>query len=154
KSVRAPEQYKQHMAMVDETTKAGIRACLMCSPNFHTSRFTMRNAQLFRGVPSWHSILLASNEEKLNAYRNPEVRRKMHREVVEWSTEVAPGVSNSLPRNWYDFVWLEKAVLPKNQSFEGKSVREFAAAQGKGIIDAFLDLTVEENLDTIFLRSS
>jgi N-acyl-D-amino-acid deacylase len=154
KSVRAPEQYKEHMALVDETTKAGIRASLMGTPNTHTTRFTMHNTQLFRGVPSWHPILLAWDDEKLKAYRDPEVRKKLHREVVEWATELSPGVANSLARNWYDFVWVDKTVLPKNRSSEGKSLRQLAELQGKGIIDAFLDLTVEENLDTIFLRGS
>src|ERR1700745_4179975 len=35
---------------------------------------------------------------------------------------------------------------------EGKTVGEIAKTQGKGIIDAFLDLTIEENLDTEFLH--
>jgi N-acyl-D-aspartate/D-glutamate deacylase len=42
--------------------------------------------------------------------------------------------------------------LPKNKVFEGKSVGQIAHMQGKGIIDAFLDLVVEENLDTEFLH--
>ncbi|MBV8578181.1 MAG: amidohydrolase family protein, partial [Acetobacteraceae bacterium] len=36
--------------------------------------------------------------------------------------------------------------------FEGKSVGQIAQMQGKGVIDAFLDLVVEENLDTEFLH--
>jgi N-acyl-D-aspartate/D-glutamate deacylase len=44
--------------------------------------------------------------------------------------------------------------LPKNKGFEGKSIREVAEAQGKGIIDAFMDLVVEENLDTVFLQGA
>jgi N-acyl-D-aspartate/D-glutamate deacylase len=48
-------------------------------------------------------------------------------------------------------MWVEQPVLAKNAHLQGKSIREFAAAQGKGIIDAFLDLVVEEHLDTVFL---
>src|SRR5262249_35632156 len=44
--------------------------------------------------------------------------------------------------------------LQKNKSVEGMSLRELAKARGKGIIDAFLDLVVEEKLDTSFLRAS
>ena len=49
-------------------------------------------------------------------------------------------------------MWVEEAVLPKNKALEGQSVRAIAEAQGKGIIDAFLDLVVEEHLDTVFLQ--
>jgi len=47
---------------------------------------------------------------------------------------------------------VQTAVLPKNKQFEGKTVGQIAQMQGKGIIDAFLDLAVEENLDTEFLH--
>ena len=139
------------MALVDETVKAGIRANPMCTPNSNTTRFTMRNTQAFRGVPTWHPILIASDEEKLRAYSDPEVRKKLHQEVVEWTVDI-PG--NTLGRRWYDYIWVDETVLPKNKSLEGKSLRELAEAQGKGIIDAFLDLVVEENLDTVFLQGA
>ena len=40
----------------------------------------------------------------------------------------------------------------EEQGPEGKTVGEIAKMQGKGIIDAFLDLAVEENLETAFLH--
>ena len=47
---------------------------------------------------------------------------------------------------------LQTAVLPKNKQYEGKTLGQIAKAQGKGIIDAFLDLAIEENLDTEWLH--
>ena len=76
-SVRQPEAWKQHMALVDETAKAGIRANPLCTPNSNTTRFTMRNTQAFRGIPTWHPILLADDEEKLRAYSDPAVRQQI-----------------------------------------------------------------------------
>ena len=55
-------------------------------------------------------------------------------------------------RTWWDYMTVQHAVLPKNKGLVGKTVGEIAKAQGKGIIDAFLDLVVEENLDTAFLH--
>jgi N-acyl-D-aspartate/D-glutamate deacylase len=109
----------------------------------------MRNSQAFRGVPSWHPILLAADEEKLRAYSDPEVRQRLHDEVVEWKVDI-PG--NTISRHWYDYMWVESTVLDKNKQWQGKSIRELATLQGKGIIDAFLDLVVEEHLDTVFLQ--
>lgn len=150
-SVRQPEAWKEHMALVEEAAKAGIRANPLCTPNSNTTRFTMRNAQVFRGVPTWHPILLASDEEKLQAYRDPEVRRKLHQEVVEWTADI-PGAT--LAQRWYDYIWVGETVLEKNRQWQGKSLRQLAEAQGKGIIEAFLDLTVEENLDTVFTQGA
>jgi N-acyl-D-aspartate/D-glutamate deacylase len=105
----------------------------------------MRNCQTFRGAPTWHPILLSSDEEKLRAYADPAIRQKLHDEVIEHKVEVpAPGYS----RRWYDYMWVETPLLEKNQNLKGKTIHQIADEQGKGIIDAFLDLVVEENLDT------
>lgn len=147
-TVRQPDAWKDLMAIVDETSKAGIRAYPLCTPNVTTQQFNMRNTQVFRGVPTWHPILLASDDEKLRAYSDPAVRKKLHDEVVEWTIEV-PGAT--LSRQWYDYLWVQEAATEKNKSLEGKTIHEVAKLQGKGIIDAFLDLTVEEDLNTMFL---
>ncbi len=148
-TAREPDAWKDLMAIVDETSAAGIRAYPLCSPNSVTQLFNMRNTQAFRGVPTWHSILLSSDEEKLRAYSDPDVRQKLHDEVVEWKVDL-PG--NTISRRWYDYTWVEEVVLEKNKGLVGKSLREMAEMQGKGIIDAFLDLAVEENLETTFLQ--
>ena len=146
-SLRKPDDWKQLMAKVQASQKKGIRAYPLCSPNRTTQNFTMRNSQVFRGSPTWHPILLADDAAKLKAYRDPDVRRKLHQEVIEWRVEIPAA---GFARNWYDYMWIEKPVLAKNQQLKGKTVGELAKLTGKGIIDAFLDLVVEENLDTLF----
>ena len=47
---------------------------------------------------------------------------------------------------------MDEPVLEKNQGLKGKTIGEIAREQGKGIIDAFLDLVVEENLETGLLQ--
>src|SRR5947208_14894824 len=87
-TVREPDLWKKHMARVDETSKAGIRAYTLCSPNRNTQSFTMRNCQTLHGAPTWHPILLSSDEEKLRAYADPAIRQKLHDEVIEFKVEV------------------------------------------------------------------
>jgi N-acyl-D-amino-acid deacylase len=149
-TVRSPDKWKQHMTRVDETVSQGTRAYPMCSPNRVTQDFTMRNCQVFRGLPTWHPILLASDEEKLRAYADPAVREKLHAEAVERSVPVqAVGFS----KTWWDYMWVNEPVLEKNRPLQFKSIGEIAKIQGKRVIDAFLDLVVEENLDTRFLQA-
>src|SRR6201997_697335 len=149
-TVREPDAWKKHMARVDETSKAGIRAYPLCSPNRTPQSFTMRNCQTFRGSPTWHPILLSSDDEKLRAYADPAIRQKLHDEVVEQTVEVpAAGYS----RQWYNYMWVEAPVLEKNQGLKGKTIGQIAKEQNKRVIDAFLDLVVEENLDTGFMMA-
>ncbi|HEX3954312.1 MAG TPA: amidohydrolase family protein, partial [Stellaceae bacterium] len=134
-SVRRPGQWKTHMDRVNETVAKGIRAYPLCSPNRTTQTFNMSNSQLWRGSPTWHPILISSDEEKLKAYADPEVRRKLHEEMVE-GTVVIPG--GTIAKDWWNYIWVHEPVLEKNKWMIEKSLKEVADAQGKGIIDSFL----------------
>ena len=148
-SMRRPDQWKKQMAQVDKTTAAGIRAFPMCTPNRITDYFTLRNCQEFRGLPTWHPILLASPEEMLRAYADPAIRKKLHEEAVEFKVSTPPpGICTT----WWDYMVLQSAVLPKNKALKGKTLGQIAQLQGKGIIDAFLDLAIEEHLDSEWLH--
>jgi N-acyl-D-aspartate/D-glutamate deacylase len=148
-SMRRPDEWKKQMAQVDATAAKGIRAYPMCTPNRIVDNFTMRNTQTFRGLPVWHPICLSSPEEMLKAYADPEVRKKLHAEAVEFKVKTPPpGICTT----WWDYMVLQSAVLPKNKQYEGKTLGEIAKTQGKGVIDAFLDLAVEENLDSEWLH--
>ena len=150
-TMRDPDAWKKHMTRLEETSKAGIRAFPLCSPNRTTQTFTMKNCQVFRGTPTWHPILLASDQEKLRAYSDPAVRQKLHEEVVEHKGTKLPAAGYSL--KWWDYMWVEEPKLPKNSGLKGKTIGQLAKEQNKGIIDAFLDLVVEEELTTVFVQS-
>jgi N-acyl-D-aspartate/D-glutamate deacylase len=61
--------------------------------------------------------------------------------------------SSRFSRRW-DLVYLINAVKPENKHLEKKSVAEIAKIRGQDVIDAFLDLSLEEGLDTEFQTSS
>jgi N-acyl-D-amino-acid deacylase len=148
-TMRRPDEWKQHMARVDETAAMGIRAYPMCSPNRVTQDFTMKNSQVFRGLPTWHPILLMSDDEKLRLYADPEIRAKLHEEAVVNKPDSAVGIS----KTWWKFIWVNEPALKKNEWMQFKNIGEIAEAQGKRVIDAFLDLVVEEKLETRFLQA-
>jgi N-acyl-D-aspartate/D-glutamate deacylase len=143
-NVRQPDEWKELMAITEETAAEGIRAYPLCSPNFGGSTFTMKNAQVFR-TPTWDPIQRLSDDEKIRAYSDPGVRQKLHDEAVAWVTD-APAIN--LARTWYDHMWVAEAALEKNRWMQGKTLSDIAREQGKGVIDAFLDLVVEEKLET------
>jgi N-acyl-D-amino-acid deacylase len=149
-NVRQPNEWKELIRIVEESAASGIRAYPLCCPNFGGSSFSMKNAQVFR-TPTWDPILRLSDAEKLRAYSDPDVRKKLHDEAVEW-TSVSPG--SNLARNWYDHMWVASAVLEKNQWMQGKTLHDVASEQNKGVIDAFLDLVVEEQLETVIRHAT
>jgi N-acyl-D-aspartate/D-glutamate deacylase len=147
-TMRRPGQWQKQMEQVDATTAKGIRAFPMCTPNRITDYFKMRNTQTFRGLPVWHPICLASPEDQLKAYADPEIRKKLHDEAVEFKSGPAIGICST----WWDYMVVQTAVLEKNKWMEDKTLGEIAKTQGKGVIDCLCDLSIEENLDTEWLH--
>jgi len=143
-SVRAPGRWKQHLAIVEDTCTQGNRAVPLCTPNSSVSFFNMKNCQSFRQLPTWLSIMGASDEEKLRAYGDPEMREKLRAEV-----DAPLGPDSRFSKRW-DLLFVDEPFLEKNQKLKGKSVEELAQAWGKEPLDAFLDLAVEEELNTVF----
>ena len=148
-TMRRPDEWKVHMARAEETAAMGIRAYPMCSPNRVTQDFTMKNSQVFRGLPTWHPILLKSDEEKLRLYADPEIRNKLHEEAVVNKPDSAVGIS----KTWWNYIWVNQPVLEKNKWMQFKNIGDIARKQDKRVIDAFLDLVVEEKLETRFLQA-
>jgi N-acyl-D-aspartate/D-glutamate deacylase len=142
---RSPGKWKDHLAVVEEAGRQGIRAVPLCSPSSIMQRFTMKNCQVFRGMPTWLPILQASDSDKLRAYRDPAMRDKLRAEV-----DAPLGPDSTFSQRW-DLMWIEEPQLSKHQGWRGKTVADVAKAQGKHPLDAFLDLAVEEELNTVFI---
>ena len=141
---RHPGRWRTHLAQVEETTRQGIRAVPLCNPGSIVNRFTMKNCQVFRGMPTWLPILQAAESEKLRAYRDPEIRAKLRAEV-----EAPLGPDSTFSKRW-DLMIVEEPQLPKNRGLAGQNIAQIAKARGKDPLDTFLDLAVEEELGTGF----
>ena len=125
----------------------GVQSYPLCNARLFNNRLTMKNAQVFDDLPTWKTILFLPLEARIAAIKDPETRKKMRYEAVEEKK------SSRFSRRW-DLVYLINAVKPENKYLEKKSVAEIAKIRGQDVIDAFLDLSLEEGLDTEFQTSS
>jgi N-acyl-D-aspartate/D-glutamate deacylase len=141
---RQPGRWRTHLAHVEDTVRQGVRAIPLCNPGSVVNRFTMKNCQVFRGMPTWLPILQASDEDKLRAYRDPAMRARLRAEV-----DAPLGPDSTFSKRW-DLMILEEAQRPANRSLQGRSVAEIAAQQKKEPLDAFLDVVVDEELATVW----
>src|SRR5262249_43165601 len=137
---RQPGRWREHLAHVEATGKRGIRAIPLFNPGSIVNRFTMKNCQVFRGMPTWLPILQASDADKLAAYRDPAVRAKLRAEV-----EAPLGPDSTFSKRW-DLMIVEETQRSQNRSLRGQSIAAIAKGSGKDPLDVFLDLAVEEEL--------
>jgi N-acyl-D-aspartate/D-glutamate deacylase len=142
-----PNEWRQLLDLAKESLERGVQSYPLCNARLFNNRLTMKNAQVFDDLPTWKTILFLPLEARIEAIRDPETRRKMRYEAVEEKK------SSRFSRRW-DLVYLINAATPANKHLEKKSVAEIAKIRGQDVIDAFLDLSLEEGLDTEFQTSS
>ena len=138
-----PERWKTHLELVEQRIGEGRQVYPVINPRPAAQRFTMRNAQTFDRMPTWREVMLGSVEEKAAAFRDPAVRARLRAEAVD-GEDLPVGV---LPVNW-ERIFITRTLKERNRAFVDMSVAEMARAQGKEVIDGFLDLMLDEDLGT------
>jgi N-acyl-D-aspartate/D-glutamate deacylase len=142
-----PNEWRELLDLAGQTIDRGVQSYPLCNARLFNNRLTMKNAQVFDDLPTWKAILFLPLEARIAAIQDPETRKKMRYEAVEEKK------SSRFSRRW-DLVYLINAVKPENKHLEKKSVAEIAKIRNQDVIDAFLDLSLEEGLDTEFQTSS
>ena len=145
----APDRWRNQLDEVESLMRQGHRAYQFVMPRPGDLRYTLKTAQHFDALPTWKNVMLLPLEMRKEAFRDPATRAKLHFEAVE--TPRDPSRVGEFTRRW-DLQFVFKPALAKNQHLKGKSVAEIAQEQNKDVLDAFLELALEENLETEFER--
>jgi N-acyl-D-aspartate/D-glutamate deacylase len=145
----APERWRKQLEETESLMRQGHRAYQFVMPRPGDLRYTLKTAQHFDAMATWKNVMLLPLEMRKEAFRDPATRAKLHKEAVE--TPINPNLAGDFTRRW-DLQFVFRPALAKNQILQGKSVAEIAREQNKDVLDAFLDLALEENLETEFER--
>src|SRR5687767_4163193 len=114
------------------------------SPLPLTREINMRNPFSFAAFPSWKRVFEdKSKEAQARVYRDPAFRNQFREELKR------PAAFG----NWARITVHEVRSLHLKE-LEGRTVADIAAAQGKDGVDAFLDLTLADDLDNEFTMQS
>jgi N-acyl-D-aspartate/D-glutamate deacylase len=94
--------------------------------------------------------------ERIQAFRDPEIRKALSAEAVEGTVDQQGGMTDRLGRvrglfnRRWDLVQVFMTTKGQNRHLEGKTIEQIATEQNKSIMDAFLDLSLDEDLQTCF----
>ena len=114
------------------------------SPLPLTREVNMRNPFSFAAFPSWKRVFEdKSKAAQAAVYRDPAFRAQFREELKQ---PMAFG-------NW-ERITVHEVRHPALKRMEGKTVAQVAAEQGKDPVDAFLDLTLEDDLENEFTMQS
>jgi N-acyl-D-aspartate/D-glutamate deacylase len=114
------------------------------SPLPLTREIDMRSPFSFASFPSWNRVFADKSKEAQKAvYRDPAFRNQFR---VELKNPMGFG-------NW-ERITLHEVRSPELKRFEGMTVAEIGRTEGKDGVDAFLDLTLADDLDLEFTMTS
>ena len=108
--------------------------------------FCLKNAQIFDAFPTWKALMFLPEGARKEAFRDPETRKKLHADFMDPRP-------TTFHRRW-DIVRVEKVMRPENQKYVGKTVEEMARMRGQDPVDALIDLSLEEDLGTVFWNAN
>jgi N-acyl-D-amino-acid deacylase len=114
------------------------------SPLPLTREINMRNPFSFAGFPSWKRVFEdKSKQAQASVYRDASFRNQFREEL---KNPIGFG-------NWAR-ITVHEVKSPALKKYEGRTVAEIAAAEGKDGVDVLLDLTLEDDLDNEFTMQS
>ena len=113
------------------------RQCPIGGTQFKLSEFNM-----FDYMPHWVQPLVGTAEERAAKLRDPAARAGMKEDVEKMGTVTT--------RTDWKTVRVLEVVHERNYAYEGKTIQEVADMMGKHPVDAFIELALDEDLDTEF----
>jgi N-acyl-D-amino-acid deacylase len=165
-----PEEWQEHLQWLEASFKSGARCYGSCVSVVAGPIFDLRLGldvpqdedlvsphSLFHGMPTWDKVMALPYQDRMRAMRDPAIRRSLSAEAVEGTVaQQAPSQDRRgrgrgfFNRRW-DLMQVFMTQFERNRGFEGKSVQQIASNQGKSVMDAFLDLSLDEELGTFFI---
>jgi N-acyl-D-aspartate/D-glutamate deacylase len=114
------------------------------SPLPLTREINMRNPFSFAAFPSWKRVFEDKSKAAQSAVYKDVNFRNQFREELKRPASFG---------NWAR-ITVHEVRSPQLKKFEGRTVAEIAAEQGKDGVDAFLDLTLQDDLENEFTMTS
>ena len=141
-----PNLWREQLAAVEPIFKAGYQAYGLTHTVPLVRHFTLKDCQIFDEFPTWKNLMFLPVEVRKQAFADAATRVKLQYEIDNLRL-------TNYHKRW-DIPKVEKCFKPENQKYVGKTIAEMAAMRNQKPIDAFLDLALDEDLETIFWNAN
>jgi N-acyl-D-aspartate/D-glutamate deacylase len=135
-----PMGWQETLAFCNEAFEQGARLHPMFTTNHLELHLKLSDTFVFDEMPAWRAALTAPEPERSARLRDPNVRGRMRDEFDD-------PAGRAVSFEW-DGLEVESVRDLANRPSIGRSVAELAEERGCTPLDAFLDLSLEEDLET------
>ena len=131
---------EEGLAWLESARARGFPAVGQQNATIPIAEFKLSEYNMFDYMPNWVDPFVGTPKERAAKLRDPALRAGMKRDVEE-----APSAKTE---------WSKTKVLQvgheRNYKYEGLTIKELAEVTGKEPLDAWLDLALDEDLETEF----
>jgi N-acyl-D-aspartate/D-glutamate deacylase len=142
----APDGWSRSLEFAEAASDAGLEVHPMFATNRQGAHFSLDSTFLFDEMPSFRDTLTMPEPGRSQRLRDQAVRDQMRKEIAD-----PKGRS-------FVFVWQVVAVetvhRAEHDGFVDRTVWDIAQEQGKDPLDAFLDLSLAEDLQMQFVLAA
>jgi len=139
----APDGWSRSLEFAESAARDGLEIHPMFASNRQGAHFALGSTFLFDEMPSFRDTLTLPSPQREDALRDPAVRARMR-------TELADPTGRSFVFAW-PVIRVERVTRPELEPLVDRTVSEIAAERGCDPLDAFLDLSLEGDLETQFV---
>jgi N-acyl-D-aspartate/D-glutamate deacylase len=141
---REPDRVPRQMRAFDRATELGGKVIALTMPIQVPMNMSMLNFCGLWLIPGWQDVLGVPVPERIERLQDPDTRIKL----LEWSKSPAAGVFRRLA-DWDDYV-VGDTYSEANVGLKGRTVRDIAAERGKSGFGTFLDISIADDLATVW----
>jgi N-acyl-D-amino-acid deacylase len=138
-----PDLWRHQLDEVAERWRRGYPSYAMTSTRRALRRWNLKDGERFKELPEWQRLMSLTLEARKEELGKSSTREKLASEMA------SSGPGTNLSRRWHS-VGVNKVSRAEDSQFEGKTIDEVSRIQGKSALDALLDLSLAEGLETIF----
>ena len=140
-----PDQHRGRLRWLEECARKRVRVYGQGITERGGQEFTFEDWNLFDDSAAWRQVTLGTPEERKAKMQDHRMRAALR---ADWDAGVRPGV---VIRGSVAGLIVEQVGRQDFEHYVGQSVSQIAQKEGKHIVDALLDIVVEDDLQTEFL---
>ena len=142
-----PDLWRNQLEDVAERWRQGHASYAMTSTRRAMRRWNLKDGERFKELPEWKRLMSLTLESRKQELGKDSTRQTLAGEMASASP------ATDLSRRWHSVV-VNQVKRAEHGDFQGKNIDELARLMGKAAIDAFLNLALAEDLETVFEESN
>ncbi len=140
-----PTGHEVQLRASDVAAERGAKIVALTLPQVMHLRVNLRSGFVLDALPGWPEVFKIPVTERMEALRDPEVRRRMK----EGASSKEAGSFRALA-NWAQ-MRIAETFAPENEGLAGRMVGEIATERGQDPFDCLIDISLADDLNTGFM---